>query len=738
MRRTSHSPAAAATDGAAGAASCGTATSSPPAPARRRFLRHATLTVAALALLRLPTGWAASSPVRIDAARFPQSVASGDPRPNRVLLWTRVAGDAHALRLQVAMEADFARVVIDRPVPVPTDTDGCVRVRATGLEPATTYFYRFVDDSPGAALSSPVGRTRTAPAPDASVPLRLAFLSCQDYGGRWYNTLLPLLEMDLDAVVHLGDFIYETAGDPGFQNASAERSIAFDDIAGALRLGTDDAPFHAARSLDNYRQLHRTFRTDPALRRLLERAPLIAIWDDHEFSDDCWADNATYQNGRGDEQDGGRRRNAERAYFEYMPVDLDPDADESVPGDAGLFPHARLWRSLRLGRDVELWLTDYRSFRPDHLVPEDAFPAALALDRAQLEAVAGRLGTTYASLAPQLLTYFDPSRAEYASLRGPLREAITAAYVAEGIDQRRAADLAVTLASQPLAHLGVAGLLQEWNAARPEQQRVALPVAAADADRGLPWLGLGKTALFSSVGSRYFVVAPAFDLLAAARAAQGLPSALGAEQSAWLSRTMPASDATWKLVASSVSMTAIRLDLARPTLQAPEALRRTFYLNVDHWDGFPVERRQLIADVFDPAGGAIVLSGDIHAGFVTQHSAGTVEFTAPAVSSQTIGSILEKAITRDPVTVDVGRRLVAGLDEITQDGMAGLIYAQTRRHGVGVLELDAGEARMRFIETAEETCLASLYERPADYAATSRTAAFRLSAAERVVRRDDR
>ena len=707
-----------------------------PDPARRRLLQAGTLTLVALLSPIAPRAWAAGAAPRIDRMRFPQSVASGDPRADRVLLWTRVVGAAPSLRLQVAADEDFAKVTLDRAVAVPAGTDGCVRVRVTGLRAGTRYFYRFVIDAAEGAVASPTGRTRTAPAADAAAALRFAFLSCQDYGGRWYNTLLPLLEMELDGIVHLGDFVYETAGDPGFQTASSERSIGFDDLAGALPLGSDEKRYYAARSLDNYRQLHRTFRTDPALQRLLERAPLIAIWDDHEFSDDCWTDRGTYADGRSDEADRQRRRNAERAYFEYMPVDLDPDGDERVPDEAALFPNTRLWRSLRFGRDVELWLTDYRSFRPDHLIPEDAFPGALALDRPALEKLGDALGQDYAALAPQLMPYLDPSQPAYAALRTPLRQSIAAAYVKEGEPAEAARRRANSLLAAPLAYAAVASLLEGWNATAPQAQRVAVPVAPADADRGLPWLALGKSKLFDAVGSRYFVVSASYDLLAAARAAQGLPSALGEAQAAWLARTLLASEAPWKIVASSVSFTSIKLDLARPELQAPEAMRRAFYLNVDHWDGFPVERTRLLNDVFDAAGGAIVLSGDIHAGFATQHTARTVEFTAPAVSSQTIGSILEAAITADPATGETGRRLVADLDGIIRAGLPGLRYAQTRRHGVGVLEFDGGEAKMRFIEAPESACRERLYERPEAYRALSSARGFRLSSADRTLRED--
>ena len=187
-----------------------------PRLSRRRFLSALVVTAAASALPMSALANAEGKPPMISRTRFPQSVASGDPRPDRVLLWTRVEGSAARLRVQVAEDADFSRCVVDRAMPASTGSDGCIKVRVQGLRPGTRYHYRFLVDETGGMASSPVGRTRTAPAPDADVPVKLAFVCCQDYGGRWYNTLLSLQDEDLDFVLHLGDFIYETAGDPSF------------------------------------------------------------------------------------------------------------------------------------------------------------------------------------------------------------------------------------------------------------------------------------------------------------------------------------------------------------------------------------------------------------------------------------------------------------------------------------------------------------------------------------------
>ncbi|MCD9033596.1 alkaline phosphatase D family protein [Luteimonas sp. Y-2-2-4F] len=699
-------------------------------PDRRRFLQA--LVVAAAAPL-LPPARAAAAPA-VSRAHFPQSVASGDPRPDRVLLWTRLGAPARAVRLQVAEDADFARLRVDRALPVPEGSDGCLKVRVERLAPGTGYHYRFLlDDGRGGLVSSPAGRTRTAPAPDADAPVRFAFMSCQDYGGRWYNTLLPLLDEDLDFVLHLGDFIYETAGDPQFQDRGGERAIVFDDLDGAIALERGGQRYYAARSLDNYRQLHRGFRGDPVLQALLERAPLVAIWDDHEFSDDCWQDVATYRDGLRDERDRERRRNAEQAYFEYLPVDLElaeaagADGQRLLPvGRERLFPHVQLWRGLRFGKALDLLLTDYRSARPDHPIPEDAFPGALAYDAEALQARLPRLGLDPAQVRPALLPYVDLADPAHAPLREAARAALLHEGTEAGLDAPHAAARADALAAGPVALPVLAQLVDAWNAAAPAGARLA-PPAPDGLPHGLPWLALGKTRSFGDLGARYIVVQETFDLFAALRALDGPASPYDAAQRDWLAGRLRDSDARFKVVASSVSFTSLVLDLAHPDVQAPEPMRRRFYLNLDHWDGFPAERRRLLAEAFDPAGGTILLSGDIHAGFATQHSDATVEFTVPAVSSQTLGGIIEHSAQGDGPQQQATRRLAAALDALIAQGNPAVRYAQTRRHGVGLVRLEGDRAEARFLELPEETCRQRLYERPDAVAPLLRTRRFAFS-----------
>lgn len=684
---------------------------------RRNFLKVAAVTATIAATMpagRVLAAMAAGA-IPVSRVRFPQSVASGDPRPDRVLLWTRVQGGPGAappsrLRLQVATDPAFTSLRVDRDVAVDAGSDGCVKVRVEGLEAGRDYHYRFLLDADGDLLSSPHGRTRTAPAPDADVSLRFAFLSCQDYGGRWYNTLLPLLDQKLDFVLHLGDFIYETVGDPAFQDAGGTRRIDFDDIEGALAMGELGARWFAARSLSNYRQLHRGFRGDEALQALLERAPLVAIWDDHEFSDDCWQDVATYRDGGVDERDRERRRNAEQAYFEYMPVDIDTGGDDGLPVErARLHPNLALWRELRFGRALQLLLTDYRSARPDHPIPEDAFPGAIVYDQAALAERLPRLGLEPASVVSALLPYVDLSQTGHEALRQALRAVITGAYVSEGQSHDDALARADAATKGAMALPVLEHFLAVYNAAATADRRLA-PPAAAGLERGLAWIGMGKSALFGAMGSRYMVVKDSYDLYSALRALDGAPSAYGHEQRDWLARSLQAPGARFRVVASSVSFTSLVLDLRDPAAGVPAPMRQRFYLNVDHWDGFPVERDELLARVFDPAGGVILLSGDIHAGFATQHSAATVEFTTPAVSSEPLRGMIARTAAGDEATRAAGERLAAGLDGLFTAAFPPLRYAQSSRHGASVLSIDGDRVEVEFLELPVEACRRRLYD----------------------------
>ena len=169
---------------------------------------------------------------------FPQSVASGDPRPGSVILWTRVEdaevnGDLE-LELELSLAEDFANPLgAIAVVTASVEHDGCVKVRVTDLPEGEVVYYRFVYPKDGTLYASRIGRALSTPSPDADVAVRFAVISCQDYS-RWFNALHKLAEQELDFVVHLGDYIYETNGDPDFQIPLPGRTFEFDDSASVI------------------------------------------------------------------------------------------------------------------------------------------------------------------------------------------------------------------------------------------------------------------------------------------------------------------------------------------------------------------------------------------------------------------------------------------------------------------------------------------------------------------------
>jgi alkaline phosphatase D len=285
---------------------------------------------------------------------FPQGVASGDPTPDGVLIWTRVApaGDSERVRFDVAADPDFRTVVASDERDVDGETDYTLCVELAGLSAATTYWYRFT----ARGVVSPVGRTRTAPAPDADAPLRIALASCQDYGGRWFHAWRELVERDdVDLVLFIGDYIYETIGLLGVE-PPADRTVELPD---GLVLEDPVKGRISARTLADYRTLYRQYRRDPDLRAVHAHFPFVMLWDDHEFANDCWQDHATdFDDKYGDERSPERRAAATRAFYEFCPV------RRPVPDDP------RIYRNLRWGRHVELVLLDQRYYRSDHLIPE--------------------------------------------------------------------------------------------------------------------------------------------------------------------------------------------------------------------------------------------------------------------------------------------------------------------------------------------------------------------------------
>ncbi|MCD2514050.1 alkaline phosphatase D family protein [Comamonas endophytica] len=316
--------------------------------------------------------------------KFPQSVASGDPQPDAIMLWTRVvpagAGDVAScdagdftIRLRIT-DANHDAVlgsnaalsggtVLDTPVAVQAIFDHTVRHRVSGLAPSTLYYYQFVAGD----VHSNVGRFKTAPARSAApAQLRFAVLACQDWSINHWGAFDDVAGQELDFVLHLGDYIYETVGE-WFQAGPVEARHAPLSLPDGSH-GNGAAGASRATTLADYRYLYKQYRSDARLQAVHERFAMVAIWDDHEFSNDCWRDAATDGDGSGDHsRQPGRRRSANQAWYEYMPADIHFSADPAAGID-----NVRIYRDLQFGRLAHLVLTDERLYRSAHALPEAA------------------------------------------------------------------------------------------------------------------------------------------------------------------------------------------------------------------------------------------------------------------------------------------------------------------------------------------------------------------------------
>jgi len=666
---------------------------------------------------------------------FPQSVASGDPTADSVVLWTRVAmPEGHlpdTVDLMIATDEGMTDIVVTRTIEVEPEYDGVVKVKIGGLEPYTTYYYQF---SFGEAVSA-VGRTRTAPTPDMNVPVRFAVAYCQDYIGRYYNAYMKLLldhDEDIDFVVHLGDYIYETTGDPAFQETGTERGIEFEDAEGAILLGNPEDNDYAASSLSNYRQLYRAYHSDPMLQKVHERWPMLVIWDDHEYSDDAWGATSNYFNGRVDEYNEVRKHNAERAFFEWVPIDAGLNAEGELDvGAADLYPNSLIYRDLIYGSNLHLVLTDLRTFRPDHLIPEDAFPGTIAVDEATLGSMIGESW-------PNLRSSFDPY-VDMTVLGGflpILRQ--TATMIAANLYMMENPSLdffsAVRNAEDVMAgnvSATFVNLLFEGAGLTPP----FTPEIQAGLPRGISYLFMGKTSIYSSLGSRFLVFKDVFELFAAARYLEtggAAQEAYGSQQNAWLQGTLLSSPATWKVLGNSFMMTPMVLDFTNPLIAAllpegfPDFLRTRINANNEDFNGLPQKRMEMLGTdvmpgLLDLVDNVVVISGDIHSTFVTDHGGGVYEITPPAISSSTNAEASLRAVLADPI---LGQ--VPGIEELFANwalllqvsslndnvSLSDILYATAFNHGYGIFDVSAESLTFILQELPSDEVHTSYYDDP--------------------------
>lgn len=623
------------------------------APMQRRAFLQATLASATATLLQACSGEDGAdeslgsrfneAELERNTGYFPQSIASGDPRPRSIVLWTRVADDERdesraSVWLQLARDEAFTRPVAldgsrELELVARRRFDHCVKARITDLEPGTTYYYRFVYEAERATVTSRVGRFRTAPGSESDVTVRFGVMSCQDYVGRYYHALAHAAKQDWDFFLHLGDYVYETT--PADDTSASERRVRFRDPDAALPLSErysadgeleGEATYLAAQSLDNYRDLYRTVRSDRKLQRLHESTAMIAIPDDHEFANDAHGQTATYFNGLRDELSPERRKNADQAWFEYMPVDYADDPEFVFDRDVAFPDDLRVYRDFRFGKHVHVVMTDLRRYRADHVIPEGAFPAAIALDAPALEQLDADVDALQGLLRPYVVV---------ADKQPSLPEALASVLEAEAA--------AIPDWQQPLDATYINDLVTRYNEANPDTALDPMDVEALP--RGIPYSEVFVQA-GSTTGSRYFLNLPAFELIARHRfeATQGESErVMGDQQERWFIKTLKNSKATWKFWGNEYTLMRKVLDLSGLT-GLPPAFQYPLLVSADDWDGMPNRRRGLLEQLKEVTN-LVAVTGDIHSFFTGQVDVDPerplLEFVCGAVSSATLQSALE-------------------------------------------------------------------------------------------------
>jgi alkaline phosphatase D len=344
---------------------------------RRQFVYAAAASAAAWPLLAEARQAAAASKL------FRHGVASGDPLVDRVIIWTRVttpAGRA-TVRWRVGSDPQLNRVTAQGTVETSALEDFTVKVDVPGLSPGRVYYYAF--DTEGD--TSPIGRTKTLPE-DSVAHVRLASVSCSNYPAGYFNVYRCLANReDLDAVLHLGDYIYE------FANGVYGDGSAF---------GRMPLPAGEATTLADYRMRYATYRSDVDLQAAHAAHPFIVVWDDHEIVND--ASRAGAPTHKGTAADWRTRLGAAyQAYLEWLPV-----RESTMPG-------IRLYRAFRFGRLVDLLMLDTRGLRDRQALPRDTaalFDPARSLLGAEQEAWltsnlgrSQQVGTAWRILGQQVL-----------------------------------------------------------------------------------------------------------------------------------------------------------------------------------------------------------------------------------------------------------------------------------------------------------------------------------------------
>jgi alkaline phosphatase D len=564
------------------------------------------------------------------AGSFHHGVASGDPTADAVILWTRVTppeGEAapEALPVQwvLARDEELRDVVAEGTAEARAEHDYTVKVDATGLAPGGTYFYRFASGE----AHTVVGRTRTLPQGQLQ-SVTLAFVSCSNYPLGYFNVYKAIAQRDdVDAVLHLGDYYYEYAAD-GWGEKMGEK------------LGRVSVPAHETVTLEDYRLRHAQYRGDPDLQAMTARHPLIAVWDDHESSNDSSADAAPNQKPEdGDWQT--RKRASAQAYSEWLPIRNPAPANP-----------VKIYRAFEFGDLASLFMLDTRligrapsleydqpgavplvSRKFDFSDPEAPVPAAEDASGPAVRAVPVPFDLSSGTPQPVL----DYARiAEYGETAKRDVEALP-----ENIVFLPDAEAFRTDVLNDPSRRMLGAEQEEWLRQGMSRSR----------DAGKPWQILAQQVLVGSL------VMP--DLSPELKPIAGT-----------------------KLTETRIGMMGL---IAREELP----------LNLDSWDGYQAARRDLAADIMEDAENAVILAGDTHNFYAFDLDTGpdspvyAAEFGASSVSSPGMESFL-------PVPPDFAReRLLRSSRQLR--------YMDPSHRGYALLTVtpDKAVSRFYFVDTVE-------------------------------------
>ncbi|OYU16146.1 MAG: alkaline phosphatase [Alphaproteobacteria bacterium PA4] len=391
---------------------------------------------------------------------FTHGVASGDPQPDSVKLWTRYAsadGRDAVLKVEVATDAGMTNIIQRSETTAGPASWGTAQARITGLPAGGWLFYRFT--APDGSQSA-IGRTRTLPAGPLS-RFNIAVFSCANKPFGWFNAYAhAAARTDIDLVVHLGDYLYEYAR--GIYPSAAE-TLA----------GRDIEPASEMVRLDDYRQRYASYRVDPALQELHRLFPMISIWDDHEFANDAWKNGAENHDPATEGDWQARKATAKQVHAEWLPGSDAPYTRYDIGNLVSLITldtrvegrdqQLNLGAALKGGKDALIAFKDQQWNAADRTL--------LGLEKeawlAKTLKASVKSGQKWQLLAQQVVMGNIYTPKEALSWLGPNADPRAQGYIKGGL---------------AAASAGIPGAMDMWSGYPQARQRLLKAAQAADAD----------------------------------------------------------------------------------------------------------------------------------------------------------------------------------------------------------------------------------------------------------------